>query len=50
MRYTAEAKLELRMFESTYSCQADHDLAASVPEIPHIHVDNELEMCARPKM
>lgn len=50
MRCTAEAKLQLRVFGSTYNCQADHGLVASVPEIPHIDVDNELEKCARPKM
>lgn len=49
MRCTAEAQLEL-MFEFTESCQADCVLAASVSEIPHAHVDNELEICVRPKM
>lgn len=50
MRCTAEAKLELRVFESTDSCQADPALAASVSGSPHAHVDNELEMCVKPKM
>lgn len=50
MRCTAEAKLELGVFESTDSCQADHALTASVSEFPHAHVGNELEMCVRPKM
>lgn len=50
MRCTAEAKLELRVFEFPDRCQADHALAASVSEIPHAHVGSELEMCVRPKI